>query len=106
MKDQEIEERRQRHEEKRALLEQRREEKRLEKERLEEERRMEKEQKPVSPEKEEELERNLLMNSLSKKNRQAAMHELHQSVGQKNVQQRSVAQRSKYQGSLGAQVFM
>ena len=62
--------------------------------------------KNVSNEKEEKLERNLLMNSLSKQNRQAAMHELHQSVGTTNLHKKSVAQSRVQQGSLGAQVFM
>jgi hypothetical protein len=104
MKEQREEARRQRQEEKRALLEQRREEKRLEKERIEEERRME--PAPLSYEKEEKLERNLIMNSLSKKNRQSAVRQLHQSMAHKNVHQPSVAQSRARPGNLGAQVFI
>jgi hypothetical protein len=81
------------------------EERLMEKERLEEERRAEKEQKPVSPEKEEKMERNILMNSLSKKNRQSLVRQQYQST-QKNVHQRSVAQSRARPGNLGATVFV
>ena len=104
IKGQQEDARRQRQEEKRILLEQRREEKRLEKERIEEERRMEKEPAPLSYEEDETLERNLLRTSLSKKNRQSAVHQLQQSM-QKNLHQPSVAQSRARPGNLGAKVF-